>query len=69
MGSPVAGAVSPVAAAASPAAGVASLVVYGCCAWPLSLDATCAHEARLVFREAASGLGLPDDLIYLQHTY
>src|SRR2546430_8634753 len=50
--------------AASPGAGVASLVVYGCCAWPLSLDARCAHEARLVFREAASGLGLPDDLIY-----
>jgi hypothetical protein len=51
-------------AVASRGAGVASLVVYGCCAWPLSLDATCAHEARLVFREAASGLGLPDDLIY-----
>jgi hypothetical protein len=30
----------------------------------LALDGTCAREARLVFREAASGLGLPGDLVY-----
>jgi hypothetical protein len=57
-----AGAAWPVAgAAASPAP---SLVAGGCLAWPLSLDATCAREGRRVFREAASGLGLPDDVIY-----
>jgi hypothetical protein len=39
-------------------------VAGGCLAWPLSLDATCAREGRRVFREAASGLGLPDDVIY-----
>jgi hypothetical protein len=37
-------------------------VAGGCCAWPL--DATCAGEGRRVFREAASGLGLPDEAIY-----
>ena len=36
----------------------------GCLTWPLSLDATCAREGRRVFREAAAGLGLPDDVIY-----
>ena len=50
--------------AASPSAGAASLGVGNCCAWPLSLSATCAREARRLFREAASGLGLPDDLVY-----
>ena len=64
MGSPVTTAASPAASAASSVAGAASLVATGCCAWPLSLDATCAHEARLVFRAAASGLGLHDDLVY-----
>jgi hypothetical protein len=39
-------------------------VAGNCLVWPLSLDATCAHEGRRVFRETASGLGLPDDLIY-----
>src|SRR5262249_56034432 len=51
------------AGAASRGAGPASLLARGCCAWPLPLDATCAREGRRVFREAASGLGLPDDLI------
>ena len=48
--------------AADPAA--ASLVAGGCLVRSLSLDATCAREGRQVFRETASGLGLPDDLIY-----
>jgi hypothetical protein len=60
-----AGPAVPVAgAAASRAVPPASLVAGGCLAWPLSLDATCAGEGRRVFREAASGLGLPDELIY-----
>jgi hypothetical protein len=50
--------------AASPAEEAASLAAGGCCAWSLSLDATCASDARRAFREAASGLGLPDDLVY-----
>lgn len=54
----------PVARATSPVPGPAALVAGGCCAWPLSLDATCAGEGRRVFREAASGLGLPDEAIY-----
>ena len=54
---------SPVAGV-SPVAGAASLVAGGCIVWPLSLDATCAREGRRVFSETASGLGLPDDLIY-----
>ena len=49
---------------ASPPAGAASLGAGTCCAWPLSLSATCAREARRLFREAASGLGLPDDMVY-----
>ena len=49
---------------ASPPAGAASLGAGGCCAWPLSLSATCAREARRLFRETASGLGLPDDQVY-----
>jgi hypothetical protein len=48
----------------SPVAGAASLVAGGCLVWPLSLDATCARDGRRVFNETASGLGLPDDLIY-----
>jgi hypothetical protein len=52
------------ASSAGEAAGTAALVAGGCCAWLLSLDATCAREARQVFREAASGLGLPADMIY-----
>src|SRR6266516_4532889 len=53
--SPVAATASPAAGVASLAAGagataspgprVASLVAYGCCAWPLSLDATCEAVA------------------------
>jgi len=39
-------------------------VAGGCIVRPLSLDAICAREGRRVFRETASGLGLPDDLIY-----
>jgi hypothetical protein len=57
-GSPLAG------TAASSAAGMASLAAGGCCAWPLSLDATCAGDARRAFRETASGLGLPDELVH-----
>jgi len=53
---------------ASPATGGASLGAGlgagSCCAWPLSLSATCAREARRLFAEAASGLGLADDLVY-----
>jgi hypothetical protein len=45
-------------------AGPAALAAGGCCTWPLSLDGTCAREGRRVFREAASGLGLPDEAIY-----
>lgn len=52
----------PAARATSPIPGPAALVAGGCCAWPL--DATCAGEGRRVFREAASGLGLPDEAIY-----
>jgi hypothetical protein len=52
------------AATESPAEGPAALAAGGCCAWPLPLDPTCAGEGRRVFRAAASGLGLPDDLIY-----
>ncbi len=48
----------------SPVAGAAALVAGNCLVWPLSLDATCANESRRMFRETASGLGLPDDLIY-----
>ena len=51
-------------AGASPVAGGASLVAGDCLVWPLSLDATCAGESRRMFSETASGLGLPDDLIY-----
>jgi len=54
---------SPVAGT-SPVAGAASLLAGGCLVWPLSLDATCAGESRRVFRATASGLELPDDLIY-----
>src|SRR3974377_1984883 len=34
---------------ASPPAGAASLGAGSCCAWPLSLSATCAREARRLF--------------------
>jgi hypothetical protein len=36
----------------------------GCCAWPLPLDTTCAREARRIFSEAVTGLGLGDDQVY-----
>ncbi|HXW97452.1 MAG TPA: hypothetical protein VEI47_07710, partial [Gemmatimonadales bacterium] len=49
---------------ASPATGAASLGAGSCCAWPLSLSATCAREARRLFAEAAAGLALPDDQVY-----
>jgi hypothetical protein len=52
-----------VADAASPAADPAALTAGGCCAWPLSLDATCAGAGRRMFRQAASSLGLPDEAI------
>ncbi len=55
---------SPLAGAAASPAGAAPLAAGGCCTWPLSLDATCAGDARRAFNEAASGLGLPDDLVY-----
>jgi len=54
-GSPLAG------TAASPAA---SLATGSCCAWPLSLDATCAGDARRAFCDTAGGLGLPDELVH-----
>lgn len=47
-----------------PVTGPAALLEGRCCAWPLPWDVTCAAEARGVFREALSGLGLPQDLIY-----
>ena len=62
--SPVTEAASSAAGAAFSFAGTASLEAGGCCAWPLSLEATCAREARQLFRDAASGLGLPDGLVY-----
>lgn len=34
-----------------------------CCAWPLPADATCAAEARRIFRKAAAGLAMHEDLI------
>jgi hypothetical protein len=43
-------------AAVQPAAPPAAVAAGGCHAWPLSLDATCASEARSVFREAVGGL-------------
>ena len=49
---------------ASPATGAASLGAGLCCAWPLSLGATCAREARRLFTDAASGLGLADEMVY-----
>jgi hypothetical protein len=36
----------------------------GCFARPLPMDATCAGVARKLFREAVSGLALPDDLVH-----
>jgi hypothetical protein len=42
----------------------ASLLAGGCIVCPLSPDDACAREGRRVFTETASGLGLPDDLIY-----
>jgi hypothetical protein len=36
----------------------------GCSASPLPLDATCAGLARRLFRAAADGIGLPEDLSY-----
>ena len=62
--SPLTGAASSLTETAAPATGAASLGAGSCCVWPLSLSATCARDARRVFREAASGLGLPDDLVY-----
>lgn len=52
--------------AAGPAAlaGPPALTVGGCCACQLPLDATCAAEARRVFREAAAVLGLAEELVY-----
>jgi hypothetical protein len=50
--------------ATSPVASPAALKAGGCCAWPLSLDATCAREARHIFAEAVSGLGLSDDQVH-----
>lgn len=44
-------------------AGLASLVSGACCAWPLATDATCAGQARRIFREAARTLEMRDDLI------
>lgn len=40
----------------------AALASGVCCAWPLPADATCAAYARRIFRAAAAGLGMPDDL-------
>jgi len=57
-------AADPPVAGTSPAAGAAPLVGGGCLVSPLSLDPSCAGEGRRVFRETASGLGLPDELIY-----
>ena len=57
-------AADPPVAGTSPVAGAAPLVGGGCLVSPLSLDPSCAGEGRRVFRETASGLGLPDDLIY-----
>lgn len=48
----------------SSGAGRAVLLAGGCATWPLPPDATCAREARYAFRDAAAGLGLPDDQIY-----
>ena len=43
--------------------GPAALAGGACCAWPLPADATCAGEARRIFRAAAGSLGMPGDLI------
>lgn len=51
-------------AADSRVTGPAALAAGGCCAWPLPLDASCAREARWVFREAVACLGLPDDQVH-----
>jgi hypothetical protein len=44
------------AGSVQPSTGPTVAATGGCCAWPLPLDATCAREARRVFREAAAGL-------------
>lgn len=44
-------------------AGAATLASGACCAWPLPPDATCAGMARRIYREAAAGLGMREDLI------
>jgi hypothetical protein len=49
------------AAVPAPAATVSA---GGCSASPLPLDATCSAVARRLFREAASGVELPAELIY-----
>jgi hypothetical protein len=36
----------------------------GCFARPLPMDPTCAGAARKLFREAVTGLALPDDLVH-----
>lgn len=36
----------------------------GCSASPLPMDASCAATARQLFRAAATGIGLPDEVIY-----
>lgn len=50
--------------ASEPCSGPAAIMLGGCYAWPLPLEATCASEARCAFREAAQALGMPDDLVY-----
>lgn len=36
----------------------------GCSASPLPMDASCAATARQLFRAAATGIGLPDEVVY-----
>lgn len=51
--------------AASPRTPPATSLLDGeCQAWPLALDATCAAQARRMFRDAAAAVGLSDDLAY-----
>jgi hypothetical protein len=47
-----------------PAPEPAALAAGECCAWPLAAGPGCAGEGRRIFQSAASGLGLPDDLVY-----
>lgn len=43
--------------------GSAALATGVCCAWLLAPDATCAGEARRIYREAARSLQMSDELV------